>query len=398
MTKQEQSPLRRWFEGYIDQFRDRHGVLHPLLELKRIHSLRVAENGRFIAAALGFPEAEQSFAEDCGLVHDVGRFPQFCRFGSFRDADTVDHGAEGRRVLEAQDMHFLTDPGDRERLLCVVQYHNRKGTDIPFGLSPGQDRLLRLTRDADKLDIMELVLNAVASDGFKGLPDMLPHIRLSRELSPFVLKEAAKTKSVSSGSLSTLGDFLVMLVTWFYDLNYPPTLQLAVQRNILARIQRELPDVKEVRGLFFDIEKALLKTGKDNGKCSGKGKQMNDMKSILQDAWERREGPIILSTADKRGVPNAIYATCVKMLDDGSIVVADNYFHKTRTNIKDGSKVAVLFMTQEKKSYQAKGHVEYITEGPIFEDMRQWVDRKHPRIAAAVLHVDALYSGAEKLI
>jgi hypothetical protein len=125
---------------------------------------------------------------------------------------------------------------------------------------------------------------------------------------------------------------------------------------------------------------------------------MKNVTNILRDAWERHEGPIVLSTADEQGVPNAIYATCVKMLDDGSIAVADNYFHKTRSNIKRGSKVAVLFITKEKKSYQAKGSVEYFTDGPIYEDMRQWVDQKHPRIAAAVLHVDALYSGAERLI
>jgi len=257
MTKKERDSLRKCFEDYVDRFRNRDRVLHPLLDLKYRHSLRVAENAKWIASTLGLPDAERDLAEGCGMVHDIGRFAQYARFGSFRDADTVDHGAEGRRVLEVQDLSFLPHPGDRERLLLAVEYHNRKGTDIPCGLSPGQDRLLRLIRDADKLDIMEIVLREVASDGFQGLPDMLPHIRLCRELSLDVLREAARTKSVSSGNLSTVGDFLVMLATWFYDLNFPPTLQLAVRRNVLGRIRRELPDTKAVRELFSDIEKEL---------------------------------------------------------------------------------------------------------------------------------------------
>jgi predicted pyridoxine 5'-phosphate oxidase superfamily flavin-nucleotide-binding protein len=61
---------------------------------------------------------------------------------------------------------------------------------------------------------------------------------------------------------------------------------------------------------------------------------------------ERHEGPIVLSTADQHGVPNAIYAMSMKMLDDGRIVVADNYFHKTKSNIRSGSNGAVLFMTK----------------------------------------------------
>jgi hypothetical protein len=262
MTKEEQDSLQTWFEHYTNRFRDQDGVLHPLLELKRCHSLRVAGNARFIADALKFPKSERRLAETAGLVHDAGRFTQFAQHGSFRDADAVDHGAEGRRVLEAQNLSFLPDPGDRERLLCVVEYHNRKQTDIPPGLSPGQDRLLRLIRDADKLDIMDLVLRAVASGGFQDLPRMLPHIRLRRKLSPGVLTEAAKTRSVSNGNLSPLADFLVMMATWCYDINYPPTRRLTVQRDILPRIGRELPDTKDVRELFAGITEAMLKTEK----------------------------------------------------------------------------------------------------------------------------------------
>jgi hypothetical protein len=273
MTKEEQDSLKTWFEHYTNQFRDQDGVLHPLLELKRCHSLRVAGNARFIAAALSFPESEQRLAEGVGLVHDAGRFTQFAQYGSFRDSDTVDHGAEGRRVLEAQDLPFIPEPGDRERLFCVVEYHNRKRADIPRGLSPGQDRLLRLIRDADKLDIMELVLQAVASDGFLDLPGMLPHIRLCRELSPGVLTEAAMTRSVSNGILSTLSDFLVMMATWCYDMNYQPTRCLAVQRDILPRIRRELPDTIAIRELFAGIEEAMLETAKITNSDKRKGKE-----------------------------------------------------------------------------------------------------------------------------
>ncbi len=125
---------------------------------------------------------------------------------------------------------------------------------------------------------------------------------------------------------------------------------------------------------------------------------MSDGKKILRDAWDSHEGPIVLTTADEKWAPNAIYAPNVKLLEDDRIVVADNYFNKTRANIQRGSKVAVLFLTKEGKSYPAKGSIEYLTAGSIYEDMRNWADPKHPRIAAAVLSVEELYSGAERLI
>jgi hypothetical protein len=261
MTKEEQGFLATWFEDYIDQFRDQDGVLHSIQELKRCHSLQVARNASFIAAVLKLPEAEQRLAEGAGLVHDLGRFSQFAQQSSFQDYDSMDHGAEGRRVLETQDQPLLQDPGDWEKLLYVVEFHNKNSLDIPRGFSHERDCLLRLIRDADKLDIMEIVLCGIASDGFCNLPSMLPRICLCRDISPEVLKEAQNLKSVSSKNLSTLADFLVMIATWFYDLNYLPTLELAFQRNILYRIQKELPDTKAVRSLFVDITNTIFKTG-----------------------------------------------------------------------------------------------------------------------------------------
>jgi hypothetical protein len=258
MTREEQVFLEIWFENYIDGFRNQDGVLHPMLELKRCHSLRVAENVKFITGALKLPE-EECLAEGTGLVHDIGRFTQFARFGSFCDADTVNHGAEGRIVLETHGISLQHDCQDWEQLLFAVEYHNRNLTDIPCDFNSKQDFLLRLIRDADKLDIMEFVLSAVVSDGFRDLPLMLPNISLCRKPSPEVLEEAQNTQSVSSCNLSTLADLLIMIATWFYDLNYEPTLHLILQRDILSRIQKELPETKAVSDIFGNITDRLLK-------------------------------------------------------------------------------------------------------------------------------------------
>ena len=115
-------------------------------------------------------------------------------------------------------------------------------------------------------------------------------------------------------------------------------------------------------------------------------------------AWEDREGPIILSTVNGDGMPNAIYATCVSKFSEDTIVVANNYFSKTLENILADSKRSILFMTKEGKSYQIKGRIEYHKEGSIFEDMKQWNPQQHPGHAAAALKVEEVYMGAEKLL
>jgi len=124
---------------------------------------------------------------------------------------------------------------------------------------------------------------------------------------------------------------------------------------------------------------------------------MSTLPENVSKAWDARKGPIIFSTVDKKANPNAIYATCVSKFDEETLVVADNYFDKTQRNILEGSKGSILFITEDDKAFQVKGTIEYIKEGPIFDDMKKWNPEKHPGHAAAALKVEEVYSGSEKL-
>jgi len=104
---------------------------------------------------------------------------------------------------------------------------------------------------------MDLVMKSVANDGFSNLSDMLPHIRTSRELTPAVVEEILKTKTVSVNNLRTVTDFVAMLASWFYDLNYAPTRALASDYHILRRIEEALPDTQDIRNLLTDIKTGL---------------------------------------------------------------------------------------------------------------------------------------------
>ena len=256
--KDEPSPfLADWFEQYVNRHRDADALLPAPLELKYRHSLRVANNARRIARGLELAPTEILLAFECGLAHDVGRFPQYQRYGSYRDATTVDHGELGCRILESEGLPAHFDTSDWDRMALAVTFHNRKATDIPEILCDGKSLLLKIIRDADKLDIMDLVLQSVARDGFSELPGMLPHIRQGRELTPGVMAEVLDTKAVAMSSLVTVTDFLVMLASWFYDLNYAPARALAASRNIIQRLEQELPDTDVVHNLFADIKARL---------------------------------------------------------------------------------------------------------------------------------------------
>jgi len=115
-------------------------------------------------------------------------------------------------------------------------------------------------------------------------------------------------------------------------------------------------------------------------------------------AWNNRNGAVVLTTVDANGLPNSIYASSVGLHGDDTLVVADNYFDKTRKNLESERKGLILFMTKDNKAYQIKGRLEYHRTGVIFDEMKQWNSPKHPGVAAAALHVEEVYSGGTKLL
>jgi uncharacterized protein len=118
----------------------------------------------------------------------------------------------------------------------------------------------------------------------------------------------------------------------------------------------------------------------------------------VSKAWEDKKGPVVFTTVDEQGMPNAIYATCNHKYDEETIVVADNFFDKTKKNIFNSTKGSVLFITNDDNSYQIKGTIEYYKDGPIYDDMKKWNPEKLPGHAAAALKAEEVYSGSERLL
>ena len=118
---------------------------------------------------------------------------------------------------------------------------------------------------------------------------------------------------------------------------------------------------------------------------------------IVVEAWKDWQNWPVLTTIDKMGHPNTVYVGQVKMINGSAIIIGDSAFFKTRQNIIAGSPGSLLFITSQVEAYQLKGHFSYETEGELFEDLSNWMDPQFTPMAAAVLHVDEVYCGAEKL-
>lgn len=122
---------------------------------------------------------------------------------------------------------------------------------------------------------------------------------------------------------------------------------------------------------------------------------MVKMSTEIQEAINQ-QNPTPLATANADGTPNVIFIGIKQILDDETVLFADNFFNKTLANLKVNPKISfVVYDSYAKKSYQIKGSVEILTSGSIYDDMVKMVHAKNaalPAKSAVIMHVEEIYN------
>ena len=69
-----------------------------------------------------------------------------------------------------------------------------------------------------------------------------------------------------------------------------------------------------------------------------KGEKMTALPEIVLKDWENRDGPVCLATVDEKGIPNAIYATCVSLFKK-EVILMEYRFEIIINSRKKGLKI-----------------------------------------------------------
>ena len=236
--------LRQWVSRYCRSFDSEDEEDRKAFSLKELHTLHVSANMLSIAQAVLQYKNKILIAEAVGLLHDIGRFPQYAQYRTFRDSDSINHGRLGADVIEEQKVLDSLPRDEHELILDAVRFHNAYA--IPDGLDPDKQFFLRMVRDADKLDIWRIFAEYYEKDPSErdpvaglGLPDR-------PEYSDSVLACLAEKRLSRLSDLKTLNDFGIMQLTWAYDLNFPVSFRLASERGHIERIISILPKTEKV--------------------------------------------------------------------------------------------------------------------------------------------------------
>lgn len=138
------------FENYIKSF----NLTFDALKMKKDHTYRVMNFCDKLAKDLNLNEQEIFIANLIGLFHDIGRFYQYSKFHNFRDYENIDHADYGIEIL--CELGILDSLKEKNLIIKAIQNHNKY--TIEKGLSEKENMFCKIIRDADKLDILKLVV------------------------------------------------------------------------------------------------------------------------------------------------------------------------------------------------------------------------------------------------
>jgi len=236
--------LREWFAGFAGSFHSPDGEEQRNIALKEEHTQKVCANITRIAREEGLDGERAALAEAVALFHDIGRFPQYRRFKTFKDSGSVNHARLGASILVNGGVLDNLPRNEQNTIITGVRNHNSFA--IPPGLEPEPALFLKLVRDADKLDIWRVFLDfyrlpeeeraSAVSLGFPDLP----------ECSPKIVAAICKGELVRLEWVKCLNDFKLLQLSWVYDLNFAASFRMLDERDSLRELAKTLPQQEDI--------------------------------------------------------------------------------------------------------------------------------------------------------
>jgi hypothetical protein len=246
MQQEQLDRLKTWFTGFAaSYYKEGDAFLNENIHLKECHTHRVCKEMRDLAGALKMAGPEAVLAETIALLHDVGRFPQFQKWRTYKDTISENHSLLALKVIDEHKLLEGLAEDERAIIVKAVEFHGAR--ELPE-LEPRTLHFARMIRDTDKLDIFELL-----TANYRILAQSPEKYKLEQEFpdqpacNPVIVECIMKGETVDYRDLRTVNDAKLLQIGWVFDIYFDYTLEVIDRRRYLQRIIELLPDTQDVR-------------------------------------------------------------------------------------------------------------------------------------------------------
>jgi HD domain len=269
--------LKSWFDTYARSFLQNDATQDGPLALKIAHTARVCDNIRQLARSIAMNANDLRIAETVGLFHDIGRFEQFRRYGTFNDRQSANHASLGIEVLDRAAVLDALPNAEKAIIIDAVRLHN--APSLPANRPPAATVFMRLIRDADKLDIWK-----VFADYYRRAqlpePVIIQHLPDAPTWQDTIVDAIRAQRKAAYRDMRSLNDYKLIQLSWVFELHFRETFVQTRKRGDLAIIARALPDAPVLREAIACVMKRLeeyspgLTDAAGSAKGAGRGKSI----------------------------------------------------------------------------------------------------------------------------
>ncbi len=250
--------------------------LDEKIKLKIDHTYRVAGMCQRIAESLGLSEPDVDIAWLLGMLHDIGRFEQIRRFGTFNDAQSVDHAEFGADLLFKEGLIRKFAEGyyeecelarsgneEAEQIIKNNEHHNKDTGLLEMAirqhnkyrvkedLTERQRMFCDILRDADKVDIFKVNADIPMEIIYDVTTEELKNGIITKEVLESFYKKETVLKSVRRSAV----DHIVGHISLLFELVYKESYRQAKEQGYVYKLLDFKSDVPEVNAEFDDMRK-----------------------------------------------------------------------------------------------------------------------------------------------
>jgi len=247
MNNEQLLRLKDRFGEYVSGFYGNDPKQNQIYELKEKHTFRVCENILQLGKSIHLSQNDLNIAETSALFHDIGRFQQYLVYNTFNDTKSVNHAKLGIQQLSFHKILNGISTKEKRFIVTPIAWHN--AYRLPDIKNHKMLLFIKLLRDADKLDIWQVVLDHYTKNETQGTITVLLDLPDNgNKYSKKILKAIYDGQLAKNRHLTCLTDLKLLQISWVYDLNFTESYRLLRRSGIIEKIEQTLPKTDQIKG------------------------------------------------------------------------------------------------------------------------------------------------------
>ena len=221
---------KKEFKKYVEKY----DMNNPKIRLKVAHIERTSRIAKKIAKSLELQKEDIELAELIGLLHDIGRFEQVKRYGTFVDYLSENHAEIGVKILFEEGLirNFIEDDKyDRIIKLAIIN-HNRDKKQITKNMSNREKLHVKLIRDSDKTDILYIL--TFENEKLVWESENLEEEKFSDE----IYREFIENHDIIYKNRKTHADILIGHFAYAFDFNFDYGLKYVLDNKYYEKLYK----------------------------------------------------------------------------------------------------------------------------------------------------------------